>query len=251
MSFGRIAVVCVIVLSGLSGSAFAALTLADGGYHVLDYTVNTVVKVDRDAPGLGTTVDLIDGGTVEAWIDAYEDGRVNILGGRVNGTVKAYDRAQCTISGGEIGGPVFAREDSGIEISGGSMESWVQAFDDSWAVISGGEIALFVEAWENSHIAISGGTIAGQIGAIGNNSFITIDGSDFVVNGTPVGNDSYVRFHGTMGTITGTLANGDALNTTYRLVHPGANIKLIPEPGSIVMLALGSAAALRKGGRKS
>ncbi|MHC4744385.1 MAG: PEP-CTERM sorting domain-containing protein, partial [Planctomycetota bacterium] len=240
------ALIAVFVLLAQCCSAPAALTLADGGHHVLDYTVNTVVKVDRDAPGVGTTVDLIDGGTVEAWIDAYEDGWVNILGGRVGGAVKAYDRVQCRISGGEIGGPVFARDDSWMEISGGSMESWVHASDNSWVAITGGEFALFIEAWENSRIYISGGIIAGEIGAVGNDSFITIDGSDFVVNGTPVGNDSYVRFYGTMGTITGTLANGDALETTYKLIHPGATIKLIPEPATVLLLGLGGLGLLRR-----
>ncbi|MBN2269302.1 MAG: PEP-CTERM sorting domain-containing protein [Sedimentisphaerales bacterium] len=237
--------IAVIILAMQIGSARAVLTLNDGGHHVIDYTVNTLVRVDQDAPGAGTRVDLIEGGFVQAWIDAYEDSQVNILGGRVAASVKAYGRTHLTIAGGEIGGPVFAREASRMEISGGSMESWVQAFDNSEVTISGGEITVFVEAWDDVRMTISGGTISGQIAAI-RDSLITLVGSNFAVNGTPVGYGDSAKKYGIMGTITGILANGDMLNNSFSIVGIGADITFIPEPGTLLLIGLGGAGILRR-----
>jgi len=237
--------IVAILLVACSQDAAAVLTFNDGGHHVIDYTVYDLVRADQDTPGAGTRVDLVTGGLVQAWIDAYEDSQVSILGGRVAATVRAYGRCDLTIAGGEIGGPVFAREDSRLEISGGSMESWLQAFDDSEATISAGQIALFVEAWDDSRVTISGGTIGGRIAAI-RDSLITLVGSDFAVNGTPVGYGDSARNYGIMGTITGILANGDTLNSSFSINGIGADITFIPEPGTILLLGLGVAGILRK-----
>lgn len=239
--------IAVIVLAGHCGSATAVLTLNDGGHHIIDYTVNTLVRLDQDTPGAGTRLDLIEGGFVQAWIDGYEDSRVNILGGRVASSVKAYERTRLTIAGGEIGAPIFAREDSRVEISGGSMESWVQAFDNSAVTISGGQVGLFVEAWDDVRITISGGTIAGRITAV-RDSLITLVGSDFAVNGTPVGYGDFAGDYATMGTITGTLAGGEPFNNSFSIGGPGADITFIPEPATLLLLGLGTLGVLRKRG---
>jgi hypothetical protein len=48
------------------------------------------------------------------------------------------------------------------------------------------------------------------------------------------------------GTLTGILANGDILNNTFSLIHTGADITFIPEPGTILLLGLGGLGVLRK-----
>jgi hypothetical protein len=237
--------IVAILLAAYSQNAAAFLKLNDGGYHVIDYTVNDSMRVDQYTPGAGTRVDLVEGGLVQAWIDAYEDSQVSILGGGVAATIRAYGRCDLTIAGGEIGGPVVVRENSRMEISGGSMESWVQAFDDSEATISAGQVALFVEAWDNSRVTISGGTIGGRIAAI-RDSLITLVGSDFAVNGTPVGYGDSARIYGIMGTITGILANGDTLNNSFNINGIGADITFIPEPATLLLLGIGAMGVLRK-----
>lgn len=243
MNFGRMAVVCVIFLAGLEGSAVAYLTLADGRHHVLDHEVDFVM-VDWGAPGVGTTLDVVDGGAIGFSIQAYEDSRVNILGGRVGESIWAYDRSQCTVAGGEIEETIFVEDNSRMEISGGSMGSWVNAYGNSELLISGGEIARFIVALENSHITISGGILGDRLSA-GMDGLITLVGSDFAIDGTPVGYGDSARDYGQFGTITGSLANGDAIDIPYSALD-SSDIVFIPEPASILMLGLGGLSLLRR-----
>jgi hypothetical protein len=228
----------IVMLAAFCNRAEAILFFNDGGEHIIDYTVTEPVYVDQDSPGVGTEVDLLDGGLIQAWLNAYEDSRVNILGGRVNTSVWAYDRSNVAIVGGEIGGPILAWDTVVIDISGGTLGSWVQTFDDVQATISGGQISLFVEAWDYSRVTISGGTIGGRIAAI-RNGLITLVGEDFTVNGTPVDYGDFASAYGTTGVITGILKNGDVLNNSFALVHPGADITFIPEPGTILLVGMG------------
>jgi hypothetical protein len=235
---------CTIVLSACCNYA-VALILNDGGTHIINYAVYEPVYVDQSAPGVGTKVDLLDGGLILAWIDAHQDSRVNILGGRVSGSVNAYGASHIAVVGGEIGSPVYCRENSQLDISGGSMGAWVQSLGSSEVTISGGEINLFVEAWDNSRVTISGGTIGGRIAAV-RDGLITLVGSDFAVNGTPVAYGDFASDYAINGTLTGILANGDTLNNSFSLVHPGADITFIPEPGTILLLGLGGLGLRRK-----
>jgi len=223
----------------------AALVFNDGGTHIINYAVYDPVYVDQSAPGVGTKVDLLDGGLIHAWIDAHQDSRVNVLGGRVSGSVNAYGASHITVVGGEIGGPVYCRENSRVDISGGSMDAWVQSLGSSEVTIGGGEINLFVEAWDNSRVAISGGTIGGRIAAV-RDGLITLAGSNFAVNGTPVGYGDFAGDYATSGTLTGILANGDVLNNQFALNGPAADITFIPEPGTILLLGLGGLGLRRK-----
>jgi hypothetical protein len=236
---------CTIVVLLYCDYAAAVLVFNDGGTHIINYAVYEPVYVDQSAPGVGTKVDLLDGGLIQAWIDAHQDSRVNILGGRVSGSVNAYGASHIAVVGGEIGGPVYCRENSRLDISGGSMGAWVQSLSSSEVTISGGEINLFVEAWDNSRVTISGGTIGGRIAAI-RDGLITLVGSNFAVNGTPVGYGDFASDYAINGTLTGILANGDILNNTFSLIHPGADITFIPEPGTILLLGLGGLGVLRK-----
>jgi hypothetical protein len=228
----------IVMLPAFCNCAEAILVFNDGAEHIINYTVNEPVYVDQASPGVGTKVKLLDGGLIQTWLNAYEDSRVNILGGRVNASVWTYDRSNVTIIGGEIGGPILAWDTVVIDISGGVLGSWVQTFDNVEATISGGQISLFVEAWDYSRVTISGGTIGGRIAAI-RDGLITLVGRDFAVNGTPVAYGDFASAYGTTGVITGTLANGDVLNNSFAIVHPGADITFIPEPGTVLLVGLG------------
>jgi len=237
----------IVMLSALCNCAEAVLVFNDGGEHIINYEVHDVVYVDEASPGVGTKVNLLDGGWIHAWLDAYEDSRINILGGQVSGSVHAYGRSNVTMTGGEIGGPFYGRDNAIIDISGGELGSWLQTFNDVEATISGGQISLFVEAWDNSRITISGGVIGGRIAAV-RDSLITIVGTNFAINGVPVAYGDFAREYGIIGVITGTLANGDVMNNSYSLVHTGADIRFIPEPATI-LLVLGGIVGARLGRR--
>jgi hypothetical protein len=149
--------------------------------------------------------------------------------------VRTYDRSHVTVVGGEISGPFFGWDTAVIDISGGKLGAWFQTFDNVEATISGGEISSFVEAWDYSRVTISGGTIGGRIAAI-RDGLITLVGRDFAINGVPVAYGDFASAYGTTGVITGTLANGDVLNNSFALVHPGADIRFIPEPATLLLV---------------
>jgi hypothetical protein len=242
-------VASIVMLPALCNCAEAVLVFNDGGEHIINYEVSEPVYVDEASPGVGTKVKLLDGGLIQAWIHAYEDSRVNILGGRVSSMVRTYDRSHVTMVGGEISGPFFGWDTAVIDISGGKLGAWFQTFNNVQATISGGHISSFVEAWDYSRVTISGGTIGGRIAAI-RDSLITLVGTNFAINGRPVACGDFASAYGTMGVITGTLANGDALNNNYSLVHPGADIRFIPEPATL-LLVLGGIVGTRLGRRNS
>lgn len=241
--------IAVIALPAQCQRARATLTLADGGHHVIDYTVNEPVKIDRYVPGTGTTVDLVGGGEIIAWVDAYEDSLFNMYGGQIGGSLDGWDRSQLTISGGEIGAHVYAREYSRLDISGGVIKSQVQVFDNVEATISGGSISGNVDAWGNSRVTISGGSIGEHIAAL-ESGLITLVGRDFAVDGEPVGYGDFASGYSTSGSITGILANNDTLDVIFSLVGPDGDITFVPEPATILTLAPGGAAVLGRKRRK-
>lgn len=245
MNVARIAVVCMIALAGLEGFAAAAVIFDDGGHHVVDYAINTLLRVDPDAPGAGTTVELVSGGSVTAWVDAYENSRFTLSGGRIGSSLNARDNSHVTVVAGEIGSVVYARDNSRLDISGGSIDAWLSTHDNSEANISGGYIDGSVKSWSNSRITISGGIINDGIAAIGD-SLMTLVGKDFEVDGVRVNDGDFVSTYSRRGSIKGVLANGDALDVEFHLNGFDADILFVPEPGTILMLGLGGVAMLGK-----
>lgn len=237
--------IALIVLPSQCLSGPAPLTFADGGHHAIDYTVNTLVKIDQFSPGMGTIVDLVEGGLVIAWVDAYEDSRFNMSGGQIGGSLNAWDDSELTIVGGEIGVGVYARDSSRLDISGGLLDSQVQIFDNVEAAISGGVISGFVKAWHDSRLTISGGTITEYIAAV-EGGLITLVGSNFAVDGKPVAYGDFAGEFGTTGFITGTLASDDALDIEFRLIGVGGDITFVPEPATVLLLGLGGLSLLRR-----
>jgi hypothetical protein len=204
----------------------AVVEFNDGGVWDIDYEIIDDVWVDFETPGIGTTVNILDGADMPAlWtLTGWEDSTLNILDGSLFG-LDARNRTQATVSGGYIraidtfdssqatvsGGSkryIDAHDNSQVTVSGGSMSRF-HAYDGSQVTISGGSISSgtfwgTLTTFDSSRVAVSGGSIGSGIHAMADsqvivsggsmrrltlmeNAVLTIDGSDFAVDGTPVG----------------------------------------------------------------
>jgi hypothetical protein len=265
----KISVVMVIVFL-VSPPVFADVYFEDGGNHTIDYTINDDVWVDYGEPGMQTTVNLVDGGSIEyppggrLW--ACEDSRINISGGTITNYMWAYDRSLIHISGGSIGsddstGSVFASDSSKIYISGGSIgyalsigdnsqadisDGWIgtaiSTSNNSQVYISGGSVGLDVVAWNSSTVDISGGSIGRYLMPI-DSAVITIYGSDFAVDGEPFYGELTSIYGGwwedePVRHLTGTLTSGELIDNDFYISYD-AKILLTPVPGSFILGSLG------------
>jgi hypothetical protein len=239
--------ICAVIVAVLALQSLAisvTIDFKDGQSHTIND--NTYQETDTDLRldyGLintpGTHIDLVNGGTVGGTIQAYNNASLNMSGGFVGAHVIAYDTTNITISDGHIWYHVIAHNNSNITISGGTAGNQ----------INGGSVL----ANQNSIITISGGTFNQALFAA-NNSTIYLDGTGFQVDGQELSYGDTLRDFGNenegylSGFITGTLADGiSQLNNPFNIeTESTANIIIIPEPTTLLLLGLGSLALLRK-----
>jgi len=256
-------VTCLIavILVMAASQSFGYVEFKDGGTHNINYTINDTVEVDSQSPGMQTTVNLIADGliTYPARVHGYYDSRINISGGTMGAYLFAYDRCQVTISSGAVsnylsadnnskvtmtGGVVnifYAHDCSQINWSGGSVKA-LFAYHSSQVSMTGGTTAS-LSASNDSRVIISGGTLSNHL-LVDDRGKVIISGSNFAIDGTPVG---FTEIKSILGgyhakdrirTLTGTLANGDIINTQFQIGNT-ASIVLIPEPCTLLLLGLG------------
>ena len=205
----KIIMVTVVAVLCLGTSEVKALILNDGGVHTVDWTIDEAVWVE-DSPGDDpTTLNLIDGGEIVNWVNVF-------------------DYSQFNMSGGSIGFELFT-------------------YDYSQSTITGGSIAYDLNAFHNSDIFVLGGSIGDSLN-IQNNGRITISGSGFEIDGNPVDYGIYTALDYPLGTLTGTLTSGELINSDFE-IYDDASIFLVPEPGTFVLLGIGSLWLIRKNQR--
>jgi len=158
----------------------AIIHLNDGQTHNIDYTVSDSVLVDFQMPYTYTTVNLLSGGSVQGYFNAYEHSRINISGGsmlfigthdscQVNmsagsvNNLNGADSSCVSFSGGSITG-LFSQNSSHANISGGTIGDLV-CNGSSQITMTGGNVDFFV-TYETNRTNISGGYIT-QLNASG------------------------------------------------------------------------------------
>jgi len=155
------------VLFMATGQGFGVIEYKDGGTHNINSIIPvSLVMVDYLAPGMQTTVNVLDGGEIwtpwpheagqQGALEAYNDSRINISGGYIN-KLDAYNSTTVNLSGGNINilnawnstivnilpraltnGPVVLRDNSSLVMSGGSFNGTLIARDNSSITITGG-----------------------------------------------------------------------------------------------------------------
>jgi hypothetical protein len=134
-------------------------------------------------------------------------------------------------------------------------------FDMSGGSITGNSDSIGIWLRDYSTASISGGMLSGDL-MLWDWSALTFVGSDFAIDGVSVSLYEDIKnyatyehisdsIYGYTGTITGTLSDGSSLNNYFEIWDnddgvSNANIFLIPEPCSLMLLGLGSIALLRK-----
>jgi hypothetical protein len=266
----------------LGGLALADVDFYDGGHHTVDYFIDDNINVDHGRPGVGTSVEIIQGGRITRDIRAFEDSRVLVDGGDIGSALEngifaednsqvtfaagflrapffATDHAVTLISGGNIQYYVYAGEHSSVAITGGYIAKDLDTLGNSQAVVSGGDIQGYVMARFNSRVTISGGTCRGGYLAGVNDepgtALITFEGTNFAIDGTSIGYGQRISdfaqpgtawgFPCLTGTLTGRLTSGQYISKNI-YIFGGSDMRVVPEPATILLLGFGAVALLRK-----
>ena len=210
--------VAVIYLTSSHGMAWTGFK--DGEIHDVDYEINDDVRVDWQAPGMETTLNLLPGGAITNDYDiwACSSSHVNIYGGSVGQYLAGWHSSTIIVASGSVGHALEAWHDSRVAVSGGFIGGSLSCNNSSQVFIFGGKIGTGLCAAYNSRMTVSGVSIGIGISAghdADDYSRIVLVGSDFDINGQSVDYGQYFQADYPSGIITGTLANG--YNTPQKL----------------------------------
>ncbi len=228
--------ISVTAVTLFNSSVNAYVDFNDGGHHIINYTINDYVNVDLYTPGVGTQVELVNGGYIEFDILAHEDCQISVSGGQLAGSLRAYDNTYAVVSEGQVGSYITAFDNSNVFFTGGSC-STLAAYNEGCLTVSGGVIDDII--------------YAGRSFAIWDASLITFEGTSFAINGQPVTYGDFASDYATAGsgylygTLTGTLTNGDTLNNVFN-IYDDSDITFVPEPSTLLLLGLGAVMLRRK-----
>jgi hypothetical protein len=129
---------------------------------------------------------------------------------------------------------------STVDISGGAVSS-LTAYDSSTVGISGGMVTGNISAHNSSIVDISGGSV-NKLYAY-DTSMCTLHVSDFRLgDGLSLDGD---RVLGT-GALSGEWFDGTRWAANIGTNAPGATIRIVPEPATLLLLALGGVVLVRR-----
>lgn len=148
----------MVAIVFVSGQAMGWTQYNDGGTHDITTTINDDVWVDWEAPGIGTTVNVMSGASIPNpnKLQGFNDSSLNISSGSVY-DLFVNDSSQVTMSGGTVDEHLNAYNTSQITMLDGSNAGWLNAFDSSQVTMSGGTVYCF-SAYDTSQVTISGGS---------------------------------------------------------------------------------------------
>lgn len=191
----------------------AVIEFNDGQVHEIDYEINDDVWVDYESPGVGTTLNILDGAAVPFpyRLEGWEESIINMSGGSVN-RLKAYDGSRAIVAGGSITGSLAATMGSQVTVCGGAIEG-VGVLGARGVSVSGGSIGAF-SVFGSSEVTISGGSIDTWI-LITGDSEVAVSGGD--VDVLLAGGSSQV------------IVSGGAIGGDFGMLNPGYGVVELSE----------------------
>lgn len=132
--------VMVGVLCVSSSQVMGWIQYNDGGTYDITTTINEDVWVDWEAPGMGTTVNVLSGGSILSLYElrGYNDSILTVSGGSVGYRIHAYDNTYVDVSDGSINS-LYTDDNTHVDVSGGSV-GYIHAYDNTFINISGGSV---------------------------------------------------------------------------------------------------------------
>ncbi|MEM9348053.1 MAG: PEP-CTERM sorting domain-containing protein [Planctomycetota bacterium] len=218
-------------------------------------TINGGV-INDDVIGFGSNTGsntlVVTGGSIGDDLEIYSDGTLTVTGGSVGEDLEAFEDSFLSFSGGTVANNFTVYDDATALVTGGFIDNDLEAINNAAITVRGGSIAEDTEASGSATIDIFGGTLGTSI-ASGGNSVITLYGPGFQINGQSAG---FGEIAPTFGLLSGTLSDGTAFSVDFARITEGfffrrtGDIVLVeqavPEPTSLALLVLGSAALLRR-----
>jgi len=250
------------VLSGTfsDGSTFI---FADTGFTLQQRDILDHVKLhSTPLPAIDTTPIVVDTPFPDRPSGLRRGQSLTLLsGGELGDDFEMVD-AVLNIAGGQMGDDAGAAG-SVINISSASLGNGFNAYDDCTVNISGGVIGAYFEAYKDTEVNISGGVIGNYFRA-GGNSEVNLIGTEFSIDGVPIDNLSpgetlqidliELFFNDREIVLAGTLADGNPFSfdvntrmenfSDFFNVESKLSVTLVPEPNSLVLLALGAGLAV-------
>jgi len=250
----------MVALISLNSQTMAWVQYNDGGTHDITTTINDDVWIDWEMPGMGTTVNVINGANISNPYEmrTYNDSVLNISGGLID--LSTNDRSQVMVSGGTIwdshfydsshieisDGTLFSHtlveDNTDIIITGGTLSQGITLRHDSQGTMLGGRVEGDMFLQNNSQYELLGGTFElGKLLILSDNSILRVIGSDFAIDGVSIGDGIISSVTGTQSwnepyrRLTGTLQNGDIIDNRFQIGNT-AQIVIVPEPTTIVLL---------------
>ena len=184
------------------------------------------------------------GGIISEYIYGYDNAVITFNDGLTGMDIAVYDNATVNMAGGFLGGDLVANNTAVINMTGGSVGQLI-ADNDSTITWSGGSVGTAISVYGNGRIFLDGTNfrINGQVLGYGDNL------SNFVTLTEAQGEDSEEDYY--IGTVTGTLSDESYFSETFYIYNVGefegsADIIILPEPATLMLLGLGGMAALKR-----
>jgi len=244
----KLIIICILLMT--ISNTYAIVWFDDGGIYNIDYEINDEVQIwDDEATNLPTTVNILEGGSIQGICQVSLNSQLNIYGGTISGDLSSYDYSKINMSGGIVSSRMYANDNSNVNISGGEI-GYFNTYDNSNVNISGGVTHSTISPHGDSQLIISGGEILGTIriyddstvycngGIFDTDSqwgfWLSERGNLFLVGSHFRLNDVFCGFgkiNLTYGQLSGKLKNGDQINVGFHVDNPTdfADVITIPE----------------------
>lgn len=186
----------------------------------------------------GTSKVYISNGSIAGYLVQY-DSIAEISGGIVYDPW-IYHNASVAIKGGTV--DTLHNWFSGhLDMAGGEIKNGMYCWGESESFIHGGTLnSTRIEVTDNSLLSVDGGISIGNVGIVGaDTATIIFDGYNFNLNGLPLSYGVYTSDFGTQpNRLKGNLSSGGYIECDLTLLE-SAMVIFIPEPCSILLLAIG------------